>query len=560
MAQKRGQTYAGNAAAFVAVITVLIILYILFLPPDIRTELLGDKNAVLENVSGSSGSTIVLLKENVGLVTFINTNEKTYDIPSTRIYSPTAGQVLKSIPSIALRYAIFDSEKSKNTVEFTADKTTTKNVLLSFSVRDHNGPISITLNGKEIFSGEISAINPKPIALNQEDLMSSNILVLSVPSPGLRFWSANKYTIETLQVTGDVTDYSNAASIQHFVLSKTEKDNLESLKLFFYPGCDLKTTGRLRIDFNGEPAYNGVADCGSKTFTILDISKAIVGSNELRFSSTEGSYLLDNIYVQTTMTKPTYNTYYFDLSTDYFGAKDTKARCGDYDGICPAGCDETQDADCCFDRNGYWCSLPTQDVNNRCRFYLASDNCATCKTGYYDGSGDAPKNCENVCGDNNDGKCLSDCPQPDRYYDKDCCFAQNPDNFWCKETPITGITDKCKPDITPNDCDSCPSGYINSKGATADACNQAEIVASDSTYVMLNNYELKVTVRFTDATTRKRVDINVNGHTFRIDTTAIEYAKVINSYANIDTNSIEIIPVDDDVNIAEIKVELRQIT
>jgi len=35
MGRKRGQA-AGNAAAFVAVVTVLIILYILFLPPDIR--------------------------------------------------------------------------------------------------------------------------------------------------------------------------------------------------------------------------------------------------------------------------------------------------------------------------------------------------------------------------------------------------------------------------------------------------------------------------------------------------------------------------------------------
>ena len=293
MAHKRGQYFAGNAAAFIAVLTVLIILYILFLPPDIRTELLGDKNSLIQNGTGSANTALVLLNENVGTVTYINTDEKTYDLPTTRIYSPTAGQVLKSVPSIDLRYPIFDPDKAKYTMELNINRAATQNVLLSFSVKDRTGPISITLNGREIFSGEIDTANPKPIALDPQYLMDSNTIVLSVPSPGLRFWSANKYTIESLQITGDVTDYSNSVGIQHFILSKVEKENLESLTLFFNPECSVKDVSNLRIDFNGDVAYNTVADCGSKTFATLDTSKVVVGSNELKFSSSKGSYLLD---------------------------------------------------------------------------------------------------------------------------------------------------------------------------------------------------------------------------------------------------------------------------
>jgi len=558
MAHKRGQ-YASNAAAFVAVLTVAIILYILFLPPDIRTQLLGDQNSII-NGTNSSANANILLEQNVGTVSYINTDEKTYDLPTTRIYSPTSGQILKSVPSISLRNAIFDKEQSTYSIELNIDKASTKNVLLSFNVGDHKGPISITVNGKVIYNAEITTANPKPIALDADYLLDSNNITLSVPSPGLRFWSANQYSIETLQITGDVTDYTNAVGIQNFVISQSEKENLESVTLFFYPGCSLNDVGSLRIDLNGKSLYNSVADCGTKTFAVLNTNDIIAGTNELRFYSAKGSYTLDNMYIQTTTTKPTYKTYYFDLTDDYFNAKTTSAKCGDYDGICPPGCDASVDADCCFNRNGYWCALPTLNTNDRCRYYVASDDCNICKTGFYDSYGNPPTNCKDICGDNTDGACTSSCPQPNRYYDKDCCFAQSSDNYWCKETPITGIEDKCKPNVSPNECNLCPSGYINNEGSAPQSCNQANLNIQDSEYVMSNSYELKLTVRFVDDTTRKRVDFNVNGHTFRIDTTSIEYTKDINDYAQTGTNSIEIIPVDDDINIADVKVELKQVS
>jgi hypothetical protein len=439
------------------------------------------------------------------------------------------------------------------------DRSATKNVLLSFNVLSHKGPLSITLNDKEIFNAEITTTNPKPIVLNHEDLLDNNNIVFSVPSPGLRFWSPNTYSIDSIQVTGDVTDYTNALGIQNFVISQTEKDNLESIKLSFFPSCSIKDVGGLNIEFNGIPIYNSVADCGVTTKITLSNDEVIAGNNQLRFNTNKGSYTLDNMNIKTTMKKPTFTTYYFDMNEDFFNIKNSKARCGDYDGQCPSGCDATLDADCCFDRDGFWCALPTLDTNNRCRFYVSSDNCDTCKTGYYDKSGDSPTNCEDSCGDNNDDKCNAECPQPSRYYDKDCCFAQSTDNFWCKETPITGISDKCKPSISPGDCDLCPSGYINNDGDRPDSCNQVDLNVQDGTYVLSSNYELKIIVRFIDSTTRKRVDFNINGNTFRIDTTGVEYTKVINDYARIGTNSIEILPVDSDVQIAEVRVELKKI-
>ncbi|MGV8141555.1 MAG: hypothetical protein ACP5NW_03895 [Candidatus Woesearchaeota archaeon] len=554
---KRGQ-FAGNAAAFIAILTVMIILYILFLPPDIRTELLGDKNAMI-NGSNSDGNKEILLEQNVGKVTYINTNEKTYDLPSIRIYSPTEGQVLKNIPSMTLRSALFDTEGARYETELNIERDATKNIMLSFSVREHQGPISIELNGVSIYNGEILSANPRPITLNHEDLLDSNTLTFSVPLVGLAFWKVNKYTIENLQVTGDVTDYSNALAVQHFVIGKTEKENLESVKLSFYPSCNIQDVGSLRIDLNGKSIYNGLADCGVRNTATLDVSEIISGSNELRFYSTKGSYTLDNMYIKTTMTEPVYKIYYFDMDETYFSVKTERARCGDYDNNCPSGCDETEDADCCFNRNGFWCALPTLNFNDRCRFYVSESDCGLCKTGYYDRDDDAPERCQETCGDNEDDECPAGCTQPSRYYDRDCCYAQDSDNYWCQETPITGISDKCKPSVSPGECDLCPSGYKDEDGRRPESCTGLNTITWDDDYTLLDNYELKLVVRFIDNTQRKRVDFNINGHTFRIDTTGIEYTKIIDDFAEEGTNSIEIKPVNEDVEIAEIRVELREV-
>ncbi len=555
---KKGQ-YASNAAAFVAILTVLIILYILFLPPDVRTELLGDKSAIINSTGGGSGTSTMLLQQNVGLVTYVNTDQKSYDLPATRINSPTSGQVIKSVPAITILHALLDSESSTYEVDFNINKDATKNALLSFKVDKYYGPLIITLNGKEIYSKETSESSPKPIALDADTLQDSNTLVFSVPSPGWAFWSVNKYSLENVQITADVTDYSNAQATQYFTISQAEKDNLDSIALYFYPNCDFNNVGPLSIDLNKKTIYSSVADCGTRTFAELNKDYITVGANELKFYSNKGSYTLDNMYVNLNMKTPAYPSYFFEMKDNYFVDQNQQPNCGDYDGVCPAGCTEAQDADCCFQGNGYWCALPTLNANDRCLFTVSANNCGICKTGYYDSSGDAPKNCQGLPGDNNDNVCLSSTTQPSRYYDKDCCFAASPDNFWCKETPITGISDKCRANIDPSQCGLCPSGYVNNNGAAPDSCtNLQNNKFVDNPYAVLDQYEVKLTVRFVDSTTRKRVNLNINGHTFTIDTPDIEYTKNINTYVVKGTNSIEIMPVNDDITIAELKVEIVQ--
>jgi hypothetical protein len=467
--------------------------------------------------------------------------------------------VIKVVPSITIRSALFDNENSKYSMDFDIDKQNTGNILLSFSAKEYSGPLSITLNGREIYSGTIESTNPAPIILDPGYLTDKNTLVFSVPSPGWAFWKSNSYTLENLQITGDVTDKKNAFATQIFTLSEAEKANLDSITLFFNPVCTLSNVGQLIIDLNSVQVFDSVADCGTKSFVVLDKNSVLEGSNELKFSTDSGQYLLDNIYVKLTLTKPAFNTYFFDLKDTYFKTTAEEARCGDIDGVCPVGCSEEQDGDCCFKHDEFWCALPTNNFNDRCVSYVDASNCGLCPTGYYDSSGDAPANCQDRCGDNKDNTCLSSCPSPSKYYDKDCCYASDPANFWCKEAPITGISDKCRASVDSSQCSLCPSGYVDKGGSRPDSCSSSDFQFTETTKDLLDNYQVRLIVRFIDDTSRKRVDFNINGYRISIDTYAIEYTQNIDAYVRSGTNTIEIVPVQD-IDIAEINAEIRQVS
>lgn len=558
---RKGQS-SSSAAAFIAIMTVLIILYILFLPPDMREELLSDgssSSGVSWGGSGGSpvGTTNVILRETVGKVSYVKDTEKYYDIPTVRIYAPTSGQLLKGIPSIFVKNALFDKEQAVHTTSFDIDKKSTTNVMISFTVKDHYGPLIISLNDREIFNGEVDG--NKFLRISDSDIYSTNTLEFSVPNPGVMFWNSNKYSIENVQITGDVTDYTSSSSTQKFTITQTEKDNLESATLYFRPICTLSEVGPLSIELNRRTIFNSIADCGTRSFASLDINEINAGSNELKFSVEKGSYLLDNLMVKIALEKPTYKTYFFDIDDDFFIKDPEQARCGDYDDICPPGCSDIKDADCCFRRNGNWCALPTKNINDRCVYYVDPGDCDLCPTGYYDDSFNVPDTCEDECGNNDDGICPDTCPYPASDYDADCCWEENPDFFFCQEVPITGLTDKCRASVSYTQCDLCPSGYEDEDGRKPDSCDGSIYQYEEFDESLDEDYDMRLVVRFVNDEDRKRIDININGHKVAIDTRDIEFKRNIDDYVRSGSNSIELIPRED-VDIAELRIELIKVS
>jgi hypothetical protein len=201
---KRGQdTGAGGAATLVAIITLLIIIYILFVPPSERERILGINESEEGGESGTtpSGDTVynkTLLSVQPGKISYLPQDEIEHDLPSVNLYTKSEGMVVKEIASIAVKKALFTEKKQNMTFSLEYPEYTS-NVLLSFNVLRSYGELIIKLNGREIFNKEVEGM-PNPISLPNDLLKEDNILEFEASGIGMVFWKVNDYILENVNV------------------------------------------------------------------------------------------------------------------------------------------------------------------------------------------------------------------------------------------------------------------------------------------------------------------------------------------------------------------------
>jgi hypothetical protein len=317
MNMKRAQ--GGNSAAtLVAVITLIVIVYVLFLPPSERQDLLGDSgsngNSNNDNHDSSSSANETLLLVHPGTLEFIDVKEYDHDIPTFSLASKTTSAVLKKITSLSVSKSVFD--KKIYSASFDADLANADNIVLSLNIKEGEGIISIKLNNDEIYSG-----NPKgtlTLQLDKANLKETNTIEFSVSSPGIKFWATNQYIVENLQIAADVTDVSGLESSGSFVVTSTEKDNLETSYARFFVDCLSTDIGKIDVLINEHNIYSSTVDCGSYQKIEFSPTYLLSGQNEIKFKTNIGSYLLDNMMVKTSLKDIVYPTYYFKITNDQF--------------------------------------------------------------------------------------------------------------------------------------------------------------------------------------------------------------------------------------------------
>ncbi len=313
--KNRAQSGA-NSAILVALMALVIILYILFLPPDMRDDLLNNGNDSSSNGDGDNGLNKTLLHEKPGTLEYVDSGYRNHELPSFRIYSSEEGSILKEYDSLYAKNSVF--EKQSATMTFEAKGQDYRNFLLSFNVEKSEGKLIILLNGQEILNREISEGSPLPITLPADMIKETNTITISVSSPGWAIWAYNEYQLKNIKITADYTEKSFSKSEQKFFLSEEEKNNLERATLFFFPRCTEDDAGFLEIYLNGAKVYSAIADCGSSNYLPIGTQNLYQGENTIRFSAEQGSYLVDNINVRTYIKKPIFPIYYFDVDKDFF--------------------------------------------------------------------------------------------------------------------------------------------------------------------------------------------------------------------------------------------------
>jgi len=176
------------------------------------------------------------------------------------------------------------------------------------------------LNDYNLFEGEITENSPAPISLPKEYLKSKNSLSFSVSGPGAAFWRVNEYTLENLLVSAKVTDYTAASSEQHFSISDSEFEKMESAVLEFLPDCPPREQGLLQILLNSRVVYTSYPDCGIQTR--IEVAKEFLkaGDNILVANTNSGSFLMDAPKLTTTLKESTQPVFYFTVSQQLMDA------------------------------------------------------------------------------------------------------------------------------------------------------------------------------------------------------------------------------------------------
>jgi len=225
-----------------------------------------------------------------GRIDYLKEKEYEHDISPFYLYKTTNAEELDTINPFIIRHGLFD-EVRKDIPFKISDLKNTENILLSFTAKKYNGLLTIKLNDINIFESEITTSNPKPIKLKKDYLEEDNILEFSVSGTGVKFWSTNIYSLEDIRIVGDVADISRQESKNIFFISENEKLNLERARLRFLPQC--------------KPGINVYSFSTNVLYS---------GDNNIVFKTDKGSYLIEQIKVQTSLRELIYPTYYFEIN------------------------------------------------------------------------------------------------------------------------------------------------------------------------------------------------------------------------------------------------------
>ncbi len=316
MANKRAQ--GGQAAGLIAIIAALIVLYILIVPGDVRTQLLNGTSTVSTSTKSSEKDGELLVFEHPGTLDPVRQRDREKILDSFNLYTEKNAVILKSAQQVRIDNGWLRGKKYEMQFDV-ADLSNTENYIIAFDVASSQGRVIISLNDGVIFNSRVAAGNVEPIQIERSDVKNQNVLKFAVSGVGLAFWRLNEYDLKNVRVIADFTDVSKREYKNFFIISATEKENFAKTKLNFVPDCLTSKRGPLRITINEKDLhYSAVPDCGLLSSIEFDPNYLKQGENTITFRAEEGNYFVDRVSIKAELKEMTYPFYYFELEEDKF--------------------------------------------------------------------------------------------------------------------------------------------------------------------------------------------------------------------------------------------------
>ncbi len=303
---RKSNANTGGAAGLVALLGVMLILYVLFMPPASRWELLENvSNATIQPGTLPEG---ILLRQFPGHLSPQGDEFKYIYITPLILHGSSKGQELLKIDSLKVRSSIFTRKKGE--LIFSTSGMEPRDLYLSFNVKEGKGDLIIYLNGHIISESELSKGITKPILLPKQYLNEGeNKIILEVSPPGLAFWRSNYYYLESITVVGNLMDKGTVK--REVYLREGDLTNIEDIKLKFSLNCD-RQYSQLIILVNGKTFINESLMCMNNYNFKLPPTFLTPGTNTLSFYSPD-PVSISNIFLEMYYAAKVYPIYYFEV-------------------------------------------------------------------------------------------------------------------------------------------------------------------------------------------------------------------------------------------------------
>ncbi|MBD3259696.1 hypothetical protein GF371_03640 [Candidatus Woesearchaeota archaeon] len=317
---RRGTVTGSGAAAFVALLAAVIILYMLLVPPEYREEILGpvvpgEEEPGVITPGGEPVTEVEILSKVPGRLDKLATPSLTVPLDSVVLFSDVESKKIGEATSVFAQNSLLSEET--DAIRFNVlDPVNTQNVLLTFKAKKSKGRIVIKLNGNVVFNDIITQPTITPIPIPTEYLQKQNLMEFRVAGPGWKFWSTNEYLLENVQIVGDVKDVSHLEAKTRFILDSNDLLNTKKARIQFVPNCAPGEAGPLELYINDQMIEKATPLCGDLQRTEFLPQKLKTGENTLTFKTDAGSYIIDQILLTFVFREPVIPTYYFEIEEE----------------------------------------------------------------------------------------------------------------------------------------------------------------------------------------------------------------------------------------------------
>ncbi|MDP6641982.1 MAG: hypothetical protein QGF74_01200 [Candidatus Nanoarchaeia archaeon] len=346
MKNKKGDA-GTNIAALVLIIGLFILLFMVFIPQDLREELLpGTSTGTSRRTDDRdtfTGAEKVLLSSFPGEVSPFENVATLKELTPALLYSRLEKETIDLSNTITLDKNLF-TEVDRTFNFDLADINNIEKLELFMFVLEGEGDLRIEINGEIAFDDSLDT-SKVPVRLSTNTLRNKNKLRF-VSSRG---FLSDEYKLNDIKLI-ITRKLENKVAVREFSITDKEKNGLDDVTLAYFVNClSLKEQGTLNVNLNNRLLFNDFVFCDSG-LNIIDVSPDRVksGLNRLEFKIDRGDYQLDDIEVELLIGEQDFPKYNFRIEDEDFD--ESTGLCGRGFDRCIRKCDFDCSSDSCFDR------------------------------------------------------------------------------------------------------------------------------------------------------------------------------------------------------------------